>query len=178
MLEKKYLSEREYIASFTFSDVIAGRSFVTLYLGAATTTTATTYHLMSYVFAGRPTSSTGAEADKDFDVAVNTNLIADGTALLTQAVSANPGNTIQITATLKRIRSGTSTTIGSAIGSLVGATGKICIPITITNFSLANGDTLRLTIASTGGGSDTWYYFDPTSSTQDSKIFIPFKILE
>lgn len=186
------------ISSFDYQDVVQNRSYVMFYAGI---TSGSGGLLLGVTF--NPVSkflSKAITTTYDFDITVTSNFAIQGLCLLNLTYGMvgdsgdSPKRTVTPTCYVKKVSGGVTTTLATMAGTEATTFNEFieaCLSATITRTQFKIGDTMRLEITMTVGGSDHGEFFlcaDPTNdvttgtygdipdSNKDSKLrlWLPF----
>lgn len=171
---------------YNATDVITGRSFQTLYLGATTVTTPTIgYHLTGYTWDATPPNTAYTpsgdgvtfrkDGDTDFDITVNKHISIEGTAIMNFSwqLTTTGNSQTYIIVKMRKYDGTTETDLGSATTVTQVNNGNVreSLPISIAKTHFKVGDIMRVTVelwlqTNVGSTTHTDLLHDPTDRTE------------
>jgi hypothetical protein len=195
----------EAVASYSWLDLVQGVGYKTFYLLDSYESTNIVYSISpeSSISAdiGYSQSGSNSALSKDFDIPITKMLVVKGNVLINAPfnitrVTGTGGGGTTISAKLYRVRGGTPTQIGSTASKTISYAdlgtsysdhwNMFSCRIAVSSTTIfKQGDTLRLTIDTTAGGSNvqTKIYHDPTQlnvttgiTSTKALLNIPLKI--
>jgi len=169
VMSNRYQNQPKAVATYSYSDIASGTGYINYYGYTTTDSVGTTYHLTtqsprSSTISTVQNSSGSFDVDHDFDLpSFRLPQIVRGTAIITGSCftnGTNVGDTFHIIYTLKRVRGGTETTVGTVqtetYDNSVTTDHNITVDMTCSQTHFAPDDVLRLTVnivCTAGGGA-------------------------
>jgi len=183
MLQTKYISKQDAIASYDYVEISEGIGYITFY-GLVTANVSTTYfNLTRNVIASNGLKTVrylGSNQTNNLDTgAFNTPKTVSGTLIFSGEIRETSGNHMALTVTAQKWDGTTATNISSAVDSTAstGTAYGVCMPIPLTETVFKKGEILRIVVTTTNAAG-TYLDCDPTGANGSAplKVLVPFKL--